>query len=223
MTESQWLTGALFDDELLRLMSLSTERKIQLFACGICRQLPHAMSDVRSRAAVDVAERWADHLVEEDQRQQAQVAAQEAWLQAGGVKGDRPSWLATILVAGEVPYNDCYPGRADYVLRGAEWAVAIQFYVTCNLHKREDCEQAIIRCVFGNPCRPVTADPTWRTTGVLDLARQMYDSRDFAPMPILADALQDAGCDHPEVLAHCRGAGPHVRGCWVVDLVLGKT
>jgi hypothetical protein len=50
----------------------------------------------------------------------------------------------------------------------------------------------------------------------------MYDSREFGNMPILADALQDAGCELPEVLDHCRGPGPHVRGCWVVDLVLGK-
>jgi hypothetical protein len=56
----------------------------------------------------------------------------------------------------------------------------------------------------------------------LSLARQMYESRDFSSMPILADALQDAGCDNDDILNHCRGPGPHVRGCWVVDLVLGK-
>jgi hypothetical protein len=50
----------------------------------------------------------------------------------------------------------------------------------------------------------------------------MYESRDFGAMPILADALQDAGCEDAAILGHCRGAGPHVRGCWVVDLVLGK-
>jgi hypothetical protein len=66
-------------------------------------------------------------------------------------------------------------------------------------------------------------DPSWRTSTVLALAKQMYDSRDFAAMPILADALQDAGCDHADILAHCRGDGPHVRGCWVVDLALGKS
>ena len=53
-------------------------------------------------------------------------------------------------------------------------------------------------------------------------AQQMYESRDFSAMPILADALQDAGCDNADILDHCRGPGPHVRGCWVVDLVLGK-
>jgi hypothetical protein len=80
----------------------------------------------------------------------------------------------------------------------------------------------IIRDIFGNPFRPVTFAPTWRTTDAVGVARSMYDSRDFAAMPILADALEDAGCDSADVLAHCRGDGPHVRGCWVVDLVLGK-
>ena len=69
---------------------------------------------------------------------------------------------------------------------------------------------------------PVTFSPEWKTDTALSLARQMYESRDFSPMPILADALQDAGCDNEDVLSHCRGPGPHVRGCWVVDLVLGK-
>ena len=80
----------------------------------------------------------------------------------------------------------------------------------------------LIRDIFGNPFRPVAFSPSWRTSTVLALASQMYESRDFGAMPILADALQDAGCDSAEVLDHCRGEGPHVRGCWVVDLVLGK-
>ena len=80
----------------------------------------------------------------------------------------------------------------------------------------------IIRDIFGNPFRPVTLDPDWRTTTAMQIARGMYDSRDFAAMPILADALQDAGCDNADILDHCRGSGPHVRGCWVADLVLGK-
>ncbi|WP_232069567.1 hypothetical protein [Gemmata massiliana] len=62
----------------------------------------------------------------------------------------------------------------------------------------------------------------WRTSTAVALAAQMYESRDFSAMPVLADALQDAGCDNADILNHCRGAGGHVRGCWVVDLVLGK-
>jgi hypothetical protein len=83
-------------------------------------------------------------------------------------------------------------------------------------------DAAFLRCIQGNPFRPVTFSPQWRTDTAVTLARQMYDSRDFSAMPILADALQDAGCVSDAILDHCRGPGPHVRGCWVVDLVLGK-
>jgi hypothetical protein len=76
--------------------------------------------------------------------------------------------------------------------------------------------------VFGNPFRPVAVDPAWRTPDVITLAEGIYADRASDRMPILADALQDAGCDNEDVLSHCRGGGPHVRGCWVVDLVLGK-
>jgi len=76
--------------------------------------------------------------------------------------------------------------------------------------------------VFGHRFRRVAFDQCWRTEAVVGLARGMYESRDFGPMPVLADALEDAGCADADVLAHCRGDGPHVRGCWVVDLVLGQ-
>ncbi len=81
----------------------------------------------------------------------------------------------------------------------------------------------LLRDIFGNLFRPVVADPAWLTDTAMSLARQMYESRDFSAMPILADALQDAGCDNTDILDHCRDANAaHVRGCWVVDLVLGK-
>jgi hypothetical protein len=68
----------------------------------------------------------------------------------------------------------------------------------------------------------VTLNPSWLTSTVVALAQQMYDSRDFSAMPILADALQDAGYDDTDILEHCRGPGPHVRGCFVVDRLLNK-
>jgi hypothetical protein len=80
----------------------------------------------------------------------------------------------------------------------------------------------LLREIFGNPFRPVAFDPRWRTADVVALAQAIYDDRAFDRMPILADALLDAGCDDEQVIGHCRGDGPHVRGCWVVDLVLGK-
>ncbi len=81
---------------------------------------------------------------------------------------------------------------------------------------------SLMRCVFRSTLSPVPLSPAWRTSTVVALAAQMYQSQDFSAMPILGDALQDAGCDSPEVLDHCRAPGAHVRGCWVVDLVLGK-
>jgi hypothetical protein len=91
-------------------------------------------------------------------------------------------------------------------------------------YREEQATQAaVLRDIIGNPFCPVTFEPAWRTTDVLLLARGIYDERAFDRMPILADALQDAGCDNENILAHCRDASAtHVRGCWVVDLVLGK-
>ncbi len=91
-----------------------------------------------------------------------------------------------------------------------------------NFESREGRLIGHVREQFGNPFRPVPFSPTWQTDSTVTLASQMYESRDFGAMPILADALQDAGCDNADILDHCRGDGPHVRGCWVVDLVLGR-
>jgi hypothetical protein len=76
--------------------------------------------------------------------------------------------------------------------------------------------------IFANEVRPVAFSPTWRTATTVTLAGQMYEERDFCAMPILADASQDVGCDSEAILAHCRGPNCHVRGCWVMDLLLGK-
>lgn len=70
---------------------------------------------------------------------------------------------------------------------------------------------AMLGDVVGNPLHPVTLNPAWPTSTALSLAQQMYDSRDFSPMPIFADALQDAGCEDQEILVHCRREGVHVR------------
>jgi hypothetical protein len=82
---------------------------------------------------------------------------------------------------------------------------------------------AVCHDLLPNPFVPVAWNPEWLTSTVRDMATHIYASRDFAAMPILADALQDAGCDHQLVAEHCRSAKPHTRGCWVVDAILGKT
>jgi hypothetical protein len=87
-------------------------------------------------------------------------------------------------------------------------------------------EANLLREIFGPlPYRPVKVDPSWLKWNngmVVQLAQGMYDDRKFQDLPILADALEDAGCTDPDILGHCRGPGPHTRGCWPVDLVLGK-
>jgi hypothetical protein len=75
--------------------------------------------------------------------------------------------------------------------------------------------------IFGNPFSPIHLNPSWLTSTVHCLVSGIYSEKAFDRMPILADALQDAGCDNAEVLNHCRQPGEHVRGCWVVDLLMG--
>jgi hypothetical protein len=106
------------------------------------------------------------------------------------------------------------------------WATTNAFKGEPNLYVGQDdpnlWESQLIRELIGNPFRPVTVEPAWRTATVTSLAQAIYEERAFDRLPILADALEDAGCTSADILGHCRGAGEHVRGCWVVDLVLGK-
>lgn len=80
----------------------------------------------------------------------------------------------------------------------------------------------IIRCIFGNPFRP-PMQVEWRTPTTVALATAIYEERRFGDMPILGDALEEAACTDAVILDHCRGPGTHARGCWLVDLLLGKT
>jgi hypothetical protein len=81
-------------------------------------------------------------------------------------------------------------------------------------------EQAdLLRCLLGNPFRPVSLDPRWLTLTVASIAQTCHDERSFADLPVLADALEDAGCSEAAILDHCREVGPHARGCWLVDLI----
>ena len=109
------------------------------------------------------------------------------------------------------------------------WSTAFQAIEYCqdaaspNTKSEQLVQTALLREIFGNPFRPAAVDPAWLTSDVLLLARGIYDEKAFERMPILADALQDAGCDNPDILNHCRDAGQvHVCGCWVIDLLTGR-
>jgi hypothetical protein len=83
-------------------------------------------------------------------------------------------------------------------------------------------QRVLLHDIVANPFHPVFFDPTWRAPNVLAVAQVIYEDRRFEDMPILADALEDTGCTSEDILSHCRSPGPHVRGCWVVDLILSK-
>ncbi len=117
-----------------------------------------------------------------------------------------------------------------------QWEYADEVMVLCGMNNRELFDAfefawpfpewvslRLFRDIFGNPFRPVAFNPAWRSEAAVALARAAYEARNFTLLPILADALEEAGCDHADVLAHCRQPDAvHVRGCWVVDLVLRK-
>ncbi len=85
-----------------------------------------------------------------------------------------------------------------------------------------DVAMDLVRDIFGNPFRPITINPSWLIPTVVALATDIYEQKAFDRMPILADALQDAKCDNEDILNHCRQPGEHCRGCWALDLLLGK-
>jgi len=89
-----------------------------------------------------------------------------------------------------------------------------------NSHLRQFCDE--FRDVAGNPFRPVAFDPAWRTETVVGLATGIDEVGAYERLPVLADALQEVGGEYEQVLTHARGPGPHVRGCWLVDLVQGR-
>ena len=86
--------------------------------------------------------------------------------------------------------------------------------------KQGQCK--LVRDIFGNPFRPVSINPIWLTPAVVKFAQTVYDGRQFADLPERADALEEAGCTNDDILTHCSQPGEHVRGCWVIDLILGK-
>jgi len=107
------------------------------------------------------------------------------------------------------------------------WAEFIAGYPWEGVFRGERKAQAtLLRDILGNPFRPTAVDPAWLAWNagtIVSLAQAIYDDRAFDRLPILADALEEAGCHDADILAHCRGPGPHLRGCWCLDLLLGQT
>jgi hypothetical protein len=247
MTEAEWLVCEEPRVMLTSLREKVSERKLRLFACSCCHMVRHLIVDDRSWHAVVIAERYADGLATVGELDTAAETANGIWLdledpvrrRAGEAAFKsavvlpeelwqlKSTWAeAALAIEGNAIATTwaTTPEEAQQMLEAWQeaWGGSCEPMDWTDANPKRDIA-ARLRDIFGNPFRPVAFNPAWLTSTVLALARGIYDERAFDRMPILADALQDAGCDNDDILTHCRGPGPHVRGCWVVDLVLGKT
>jgi hypothetical protein len=222
MTEAEWLAC---DNPQRMIQCVSPplwgERRGRLFTVACCRLLDVLFDDPLARA-IETAERFADGQADDVALSEAIRITNEAveW----EARYDIASWRshAAEVVASAVQFPAEEYVAIDELVAWAQTEHSAADEARRAGDRASRTLTALVREFVGNPFRPVTFSPDWRTATAVALAAQMYESRDFSAMPILADALQDAGCDSADVLDHCRGPGAHVRGCWVVDLMLGK-
>jgi hypothetical protein len=239
MTEGEWL-GCTDPRSMLEFLNgEASDRKHRLIACACARrvwerissttpaeiELSEAFADGQA-SAKEIVERWELLIVPKEPRSAWAACAALQWLLNDT---DSTSEVAENLIEFAVEFRTLLDGEqhcynAVYPETDAQRATRNAIF------DAETIEQvALIRDIVGNPFCPVSLDSVWLTPTVLSLAESVYNERslptgNFEPerLAVLADALEDAGCADADILSHCRGPGPHVRGCWVVDLLLGK-
>jgi hypothetical protein len=228
-TERAWLDSTTPNSLLLTLKGKRLPRQRRLFAAACCRRWLQEMLDPESRRAVEVAEDYADGLA-------AREALEAAYRAAQAVASGR---LALCLAAKESEAGPLWKvwglehaAQVACASSGMEEAGGEILTRISQLGDQELLDQekraqtSLVRDIFGNPFRPQPSiDSSWLSWNdgtVGKLAQAIYDDRAFDHLPILADALEEAGCTDEDILNHCRQPGEHVRGCWVIDLVLGK-
>lgn len=233
MTETTWLNStdplALLD-HLFPMRSLdSTEpqpRKSRLYLVACARRAWDHLPWV-CRALAEIAEDVADNPKPKRRLREAAYAIAEELTHGRGEPDDiAEAELALANLghrnpnppAGSAPYSPPKHWTSFAHLAYFPFARETPYYrrVAEEFHSAE-----LVREVFGNPFRRIVFDPQWRTDTVTGVATGVYRTRDFSGLPVLADALQDAGCPEAAILDHCRGPGPHARGCWVLDMILG--
>jgi hypothetical protein len=214
-----------------------TARKLRLFACACVRRAWHLLPDARSRRAVEQAEWHADGLVGREELEEARRQAAEA-----ADDGTRAGWLAASAATwtcfrrevddGEAEVTDAR-GAASQASDLASRAVAAEARLRGDvalwgqaLQAERAAQAALLRDVAGDPFRPlpVIESSVLAQAGgtALKVASAIYDANDLRQLPVLADALEDAGLGDTELVSHLRGAGPHARGCFALDAVLAK-
>ena len=215
MDESAWhaCDDATAMAEFAQASGLASPRKVRLLACAcVAEMLPHAplLTAVTAPALEEVLA-FADGRTTKAamKRVRERVVAARNTTPFHRTTIDDFVCYAIERASSEKLYLRAV-GYSDDVLR--HW---VRGY-------RPEDRARLARCVFGNPFRLTAVDRTWLSSTVLALAAGIYEERVFDRLPILADALEEAGCSDGDVLGHCRGGGQHARGCWVVDLLLGR-
>jgi hypothetical protein len=215
---------------LVKGRGVEGQRKFRLVAAACCRRAWPMLTD-EQRRALEVVERYADG--------KARYTEMRLAVQGMRIPGYRSQPLLV-----EAARRDAWSGLPEVIgkLLGALWGGAPNdleeeqedpygsYWTTADEWQKE-CAMLchIVRDSFGNVFQPVSVLPAWRTPAVLELARAAYEARDLpagtlgpARLAVLADALEEAGCDNPIILEHLRGPGPHVPGCWLIDLLLDR-
>jgi hypothetical protein len=230
MTESEWLACTDSDRMLESLKGQASDRKLRYFLVACARRVLPTSPDEGMIEALAVAERFADGI--ESQHRLSRIRS--------ALKTHHPTrvsqWFP--LYTNHIRSVPAWHATRGQIIRASRegarccaWSstrrVSFTGSVAMNFPAGELAAQAVLlRDIFGNPFRPVAlapAWPTWNEGALPKLAQAIYEERCFGDLPILADALEEAGCDNADILSHCRQPGEHVRGCWVVDLLLGKS
>jgi hypothetical protein len=223
VTEAEWLTTPRYQRASEPLRDNHSTRKWRCFACACVRLIWDQLTP-QQRAAVEINERFADGLATNRQRADARAAigrvADEDWSLPQEARRD--SQIREVLywaLAAPTDVLVCARGVPHRIAR-----IGISSLVTFT-EPTEPRFAELVREIFANPFRPPRIEPAWKrfnNGAVVHLAQTVSDEQDFDQLPILADALEDAGCSDAAILEHCRRPGGHVRGCWVLDLILGK-
>ncbi|MFO0842381.1 MAG: hypothetical protein U0797_08305 [Gemmataceae bacterium] len=209
LTEEHWLTAGDPAEVVAFLGERGSQRRWQLFACHCCWRILPLLVDEASRHAVSVAERRAEGRATDAEAREAEDEAITRALQQQQAEGLSVRFTAAMAAVHALMFPRRAYVNAGRAAGGGEPA-----------ERAAQCD--LLRELFGNPFRPFAFDPAWRSPIVMAIAAQVYDRESFNELPVLADALEDAGCDDAQLLGHLHSATGHLRGCWALDAVLDK-
>jgi hypothetical protein len=206
------------------------KRKLRLFACACCRLTWGLLTDPLLRQAVEVAERFAEGQASKDELERAYESARG--LGMGAYTPDAPDHRER--TAASMAVQAAHPKAFSAAFAMTAYPVSLAGSYGGSEQERDAVLCGLLRCVFGNPFRPSPPLPpavlTWNDRTVPRLAEAIYNDRllpegtlDPSRLAILADALLDAGAEDDSLLEHLRSPGPHVRGCFAVNILLGRS